>query len=107
MAKYDPPEPFWRRATAAVYDALLAGFGFSYLLSKAFGCSPVIETGERIVYRLRAGCAMDDGPELLLLVLVIAYFVVLGRTGGTLMQRFFGMKRAKPKPTATESIPSI
>jgi hypothetical protein len=31
---------------------------------------------------------------LLLLVLVIAYFIVLGRTGGTVFQRLFGMKRA-------------
>jgi len=34
-------------------------------------------------------------PALLLLVLVIAYFVVLGRTGGTIFQRLFGMRRVK------------
>ena len=36
------------------------------------------------------------GPvtTLVLLALVIGYFVVLGRTGGTVFQRLFGMKRA-------------
>jgi hypothetical protein len=32
---------------------------------------------------------------LLLLALIIAYFVLLGRAGGTVFQRLFGMKRAK------------
>jgi hypothetical protein len=31
----------------------------------------------------------------LLLVLVIAYFIVLRRTGGTVFQRLFGMKPVK------------
>lgn len=30
----------------------------------------------------------------LLVVLIVAYFVVLGRAGGTVFQRLFGMKRA-------------
>ena len=37
------------------------------------------------------------GPltSLVLLALVITYFVVLGRTGGTVFQRLFSMKRAR------------
>jgi hypothetical protein len=30
---------------------------------------------------------------LLVFALVVAYFVVLGQTGGTVFQRLFGMKR--------------
>ena len=36
------------------------------------------------------------------IALIIAYFVVLGRTGGTVFQRLFGMKRAKPTDTPPE-----
>jgi hypothetical protein len=32
-------------------------------------------------------------PSLLLLALIISYFIVLGRTGGTVFQRILGMKR--------------
>jgi hypothetical protein len=32
---------------------------------------------------------------MVLLPLIIAYFVVLGRTGGTVFQRLFRMKRAE------------
>jgi hypothetical protein len=32
-------------------------------------------------------------PVLLAFALVIAYFVILGQTGGTVFQRLFGMKR--------------
>lgn len=31
----------------------------------------------------------------MLFALIVAYFVALGRTGGTILQRIFGMKRAK------------
>jgi hypothetical protein len=37
---------------------------------------------------------LDGWPALIALVLVVAYFAVLGRTGGTVFQRLFGMKRA-------------
>jgi hypothetical protein len=38
--------------------------------------------------------SLGTWPSLLVLVLVIAYFIILGRTGGTIFQRLFGMKRA-------------
>jgi hypothetical protein len=49
--------------------------------------------GRDVDFVLAAPSALRN--QLLLLVLVIAYFVVLGRTGGTVFQRLFGMKRAK------------
>jgi hypothetical protein len=33
-------------------------------------------------------------PLLYVVIAVILYFVVLGRSGGTIFQRLFGMKRA-------------
>jgi hypothetical protein len=44
---------------------------------------------------LQLKLALSGWAALPLIVLVIAYFVVLGRTGGTVFQRLFSMKRAK------------
>jgi hypothetical protein len=38
---------------------------------------------------------LDGWPALICIVLVVLYFVALGRSGGTVFQRLFGMKRAK------------
>jgi len=43
---------------------------------------------------MQAGFVLGPGPSLLLLIMIVTYFVVLGRAGGTVFQRLFGMRRA-------------
>jgi RDD family len=93
MAVYDPPQPLWKRNLAGILDFLLAFFVLGFLLSKIFGNQPqppvANSAGTTTEFFSLAGW-----PALLLFVLIVAYFVVLGRTGGTVFQRLFGMKRA-------------
>jgi RDD family len=95
MASYDPPQPLWKRCLAGVLDFVLAIIVVGSLLSAVSGDT------------LFSFAANSEGTELdifplerwpalgwLAPVLIIAYFVVLGRTGGTVFQRLFRMKRA-------------
>jgi hypothetical protein len=92
VAVYDPPQPLWKRNTAGILDFLLSFFVFGFLLSKIFGNVPsATPSGSEATISFNLG----TWPTLLLLALIIAYFVVLGRTGGTVFQRLFGMKRAR------------
>jgi hypothetical protein len=95
MATYDPPQPLWKRNVAGILDFLLAVIVLGYPLSKLPGNQspnpPSFGPGTQTVELV----GLSGWPALLLLALVIAYFVVLGRTGGTVFQRLFGMKRAK------------
>jgi hypothetical protein len=104
MAVWDPPQPLWKRNLAGILDFLLASIGFGYLLFKLGLGSPAspppgLPAGSTTV---TVGFNLGPWPSLLLLLLVVAYFVILGRTGGTVFQRLFGMKRAKA--TADERI---
>jgi CDP-diglyceride synthetase len=93
VAVWDPPQPLWKRNLAGVLDFLLASVGFGFLLQKlGLGSSPTPPPGMPPYW---VGFQLNSWQSLLLLLLVIAYFVVLGRTGGTVFQRLFGMKRAK------------
>jgi hypothetical protein len=94
MAVYDPPQPLWKRNVAGILDFVLALFIFGFVVSKIFGNGPppspaMKPPGATEVFSL-AGW-----PALLVIALIIAYFIVLGRTGGTIFQRLFGMKRAQ------------
>jgi hypothetical protein len=95
MAVYDPPQPMWKRNLAGVLDFLLAFLLLGYLLSKVPGnrpAGPILgPAGTKTIEVFGLG----GWPALLLIVLVVAYFVILGRTGGTVFQRLFGMKRIK------------
>jgi hypothetical protein len=94
MATYDPPQPMWKRNVAGILDFLLALLFFGFLLNKIFGHQahpPVINTGVKTTEMF----GLDGWPALICLFLVVAYFIVLGRTGGTVFQRLLGMKRAK------------
>ena len=105
MAVYDPPQPLWKRNVAAILDFFLVFFVLGYLLSKLPG-----NTGGPSQIAKAPGTAELFGiggwPALLLIALIVAYFIVLGRTGGTIFQRAFGMKRAakaSPPPTPASS----
>jgi hypothetical protein len=93
MATYDPPQPLWKRNVAGVLDFLLALFVFGFLFNKVFGHQPhppaINPSGTTTEV-----FGLDGWPALLTILLVIVYFVVLGRTGGTVFQRLFSMKRA-------------
>jgi hypothetical protein len=83
MAVWDPPQPVWKRNLVGILDFLLAFIGFGFLLATlGFGT------------RLQGGFNFGPGPSSLLLLMIVAYFAVLGRTGGTVFQRLFGMRRA-------------
>jgi len=94
MATYDPVPPMWKRVVAGILDFLLASAVFGFVLGKIFPPEPHavpnfpgMTTTEMF--------SLSGWPALLLLALIIAYFVGLGRTGGTVFQRLFGMKRAR------------
>lgn len=87
MAVWNPPQPMWKRNLVGILDFLLALAGSAFLLLLlGMGTSP--PNGGGVIF--------GPGPSLLLLVMIVTYFGVLGRTGGTVFQRFFAMKRAAP-----------
>jgi hypothetical protein len=92
MATYDPPQPLWKRNVAGILDFLLAASVFGVVVYLALGTAPHTVTNSAGATAESWG--LDLGPTLLLLVLIVIYFVLLGRLGGTIFQRLFRMKRA-------------
>jgi hypothetical protein len=92
MATYDPPQPLWKRNVAALSDFLLAAILFGYPLGKLPGNQPGAFASNPGVHEV---WGLSGWPLLILIVLIVAYYVVLGRTGGTVFQRLLGMKRAR------------
>ena len=93
---YNPPQPMWKRSTAGILDFFLAFVVCVYLSSRLiadishapFLGEPVLSLGlndENIDIR--------GVPALLAIALMVSYFTILNRTGGTVFQRLFGMKR--------------
>ncbi|SRR5579871_5482068 len=97
MATYDPPQPLWKRNVAGILDFVLALFVFGFLFNKIFGHQPHPPAGFNPGGTTTEMFGLDGLPMLLTIVMIVVYFVVLGRTGGTVFQRLFGMKRAAPK----------
>ena len=90
------PQPVWKRSTAAVLDFCLAATVFGLLLYQFFpGNEAQVRASNPGVNQ---AFALGPWATLTLLVLIIAYFVVLGRTGGTVFQRLLGMKRPGSVP---------
>jgi hypothetical protein len=97
MATYDPPQPMWKRNLAGVLDFFLAVSVCIYAVSKIFGHrydAPDAPGKPWASFSYGdVSYALGGWPMLLAFALVIAYFVILGQTGGTVFQRLFGMKR--------------
>ena len=74
-----PPVATWRIVLAAVLDSISAFFVFGYLVAKVTGNTT--ETGFQL----------NGMPALAMFALVIAYFVIGNRTGGTLWKRILGV----------------
>jgi len=94
MASYDPLQPMWKRIVAGILDFLLAFFGIGSVLGKIFPAGPHAPPDVPGATTTEL-FTLSGWPALLLIALIIAYFVVLGRTGGTVFQRLFRMKRAR------------
>jgi len=76
-----PAVSIWRKIAAAILDFFFVFFGGGYVIGLLTG--GVTEKG----------FSLSGAPALLLFVLIIAYFVVLGRYfGGTVFQRLLGTR---------------
>jgi hypothetical protein len=74
---------------------MLSSIVFVVLLSKIFDSAPHPTVTHANGTTTTEISSLGPWPTLLLAVLIVAYFVALGRTGGTIFQRLFGMKRVK------------
>lgn len=66
---------------AGILDFFTAFFVFGYLIAKFTG-----DTTEK-------GFQLNGAPALILFALVVAYFVIGNRIGGTIWQRILGTKK--------------
>ena len=73
--------PTWRKVVAAILDFLTVFFGLGYLIALVTG-----ETTE-------GGFSLDGLSALVLFAVIIAYFWVLPRFGGTVWQRILRTRR--------------
>ena len=101
MTTYDPPQPAWKRGLAGILDFTFVFFPLANLLSKFPGNlpsrAPVISPTGRVTIEI---FNLSGTYLLVLIVLTVAYFLIMNRTGGTVFQRLFGMKRATVAPQA-------
>ena len=96
MAEYDPPQPLWKRNLAGILDFALAMIVFGILSTKIFGPSkPLIPVSQN---PNTSAIGLSGWALVVTVLLTVAYFVVLGRTGGTVFQRLFKMKRRGRRP---------
>jgi hypothetical protein len=98
MTTYDPPQSAWKRGLAGFLDFTFVFFPLANLLSRLPGNSPrppVISPTGKVTIEL---FNLSGTYLLVLIALTVAYFVIMNRTGGTVFQRLFGMKRATVAP---------
>lgn len=69
----------WKVVLAAILDFLLVFLGGGYVIALVTGGTT------------DGGFQLNGLPALILFALVIAYFVVMKRLGGTLFKRLFGI----------------
>ena len=77
------PVAYWRVILAAILDFVTAFAVLGYLVAKATGNTT------------QGGFQLDGAPALVLFALIVAYFFVGNRLGGTLWRRIL---RVPPKP---------
>lgn len=75
------PVARWRIILAFVLDLLTSFFVFGFIVATLLGG------------RTENGFSLSGWPALLMTGLMIVYFVVGGRTGGTLWQRVLGAQK--------------
>ena len=73
----------FKKIIAGILDVATSFGGIGYLIAKFTG-----NTSE-------GGFSLDGAPALILFALVIAYFVIGAKTGGTIWQRVLGTKKIK------------
>jgi hypothetical protein len=105
MASWDPPQPLWKRNTAGILDFLFAATVFGVPLYKLYATVLIPQPGTYAAENNLKVANLSGWPFWLLVALVIGYFIVLGRTGGTVFQRAFGMKRAEKSSSNQNEIP--
>jgi hypothetical protein len=106
MANWDPPQPLWKRNIAGILDFIFATAVFGVPLFKLFATSPTPQPGTYLAENHMKVTGLTGWPFWLLVALIIGYFIVLGRTGGTVFQRAFGMKRAAKLSSNRSELPS-
>jgi hypothetical protein len=75
------PVPTWRKVVAAILDFLTVFFIAGYAIA--------IFTGDTTA----GGFSLDGLPALILFAIVLAYFWLLPKAGGTLWQRILRTRR--------------
>ena len=73
------PVAYWRVILAAILDFLTAVFVLGYLVAKVTG------------HTTDKGFSLSGGPALVFFALLVAYFVIGNRMGGTLWRRILGV----------------
>ena len=74
------PAPYWKVILAAILDFLTAFFVLGQIVASLTGQT----TG--------TGFQLNGWPALVFLGLLVAYFVIGARLGGTLWRRIFGIR---------------
>jgi hypothetical protein len=99
MASWNPPQPWGKRITAGILDFVFAAAVFGVPLYMLFATILIPQPETYAAEHHLKILNLTGWPRWLHFALIIGYFIVFGRTGGTVFQRAFGMKRAK-KPEA-------
>jgi len=99
MTTYDPPQSVWKRGLAGFLDFTFVFFPLASLLSRLPGNppprAPLINPTGKVTIEL---FNLSGTYMLVLIALTVAYFLIMNRTGGTVFQRLFRMKRATVAP---------
>jgi hypothetical protein len=106
MANWDPPQPLWKRITAGILDFLFAAAVFGVPLYMLFATILIPQPGTYAAEHHLKVLSLTGWPRWLHFALIIGYFIVLGRTCGTVFQRAFRMKRAVKFSSNENELPS-
>ena len=74
------PASTWKKVLAAILDFLTVFVGGGYLIALATGNTT------------DGGFELNGAPALIAFALIVAYFAMMPRFGGTIWQRILGLK---------------